>query len=178
LNDAGYNPGVSLEDHSKERPGGLLLVIVALKAGKSAIFLATAIMMMFYRRDPMTELLKRWAEAADGDPRLEFTAQFLRDLSHIFELHFSGIIMACMIAAIFLAAEALCLWMGYTWAPWFAIVLTGMWLPLELYEMVIDFTRRKAILFAVNLAIVVYLYRHRKEFHHRPHDEDLARAAA
>jgi uncharacterized membrane protein (DUF2068 family) len=147
----------------RRRP--LLLAIIAFKFFKAALFFAAGIALVLARREPSTRFLLRAADWAEGYPRLAVTAHVLRDLSHGFELHFSAIVAACFLAAVLLAAEAVCLWLGYTWAPWFTIVLTGMWIPLEVRALYGHFTFHGFVFFAVNLLIVLYLYRHRKDFH-------------
>ncbi len=53
--------------------------------------------------------------------------------------------------------EAYGLWRMRVWAEWFAIVSGGVYLPLELYELVHRATVVKAVVFVVNGVIVAYL---------------------
>jgi hypothetical protein len=145
--------------------GAVLIGIITLKVFKAALFLAAGIAFLFFRRDPSSRWLLRVADQADGDPRLRLTARVLRDISHGFELHFSAIVVACLVAGTALACEGAFLALGYTWAPWVTIFLTGVWVPVEIYEVVTRFSIRTFALMCVNIAIVVYLYVHRKDFH-------------
>jgi uncharacterized membrane protein (DUF2068 family) len=117
-----------------------------------------------FRRDPSSRWLLRVAEKADGDPRLRLTARLLREISHGFELHYSAIVAACVIAGLALCAEGTFLILGYAWAPWVTIFLTGVWIPVEIWEIARRPSPRTVIVMLVNVAIVSYLYLHRKDF--------------
>ncbi len=153
----------SRSDHPERGP--ILLAIILLKFVKGLLFLAAGLALFGFRKDPASRWLLRVAEKADGDPRLRLTARLLRDLSRGFELHFSAIVAACLIAGLALCGEGTFLLRGYAWAPWVTIVLTGVWVPVEIWEVVRRFSLRTLIVMLVNVAIVVYLYRHRKDFH-------------
>jgi uncharacterized membrane protein (DUF2068 family) len=147
--------------------GAVLVVIIALKYLKGALFLVAGLALAVFQRDPSSRWLVRTAEKADGDPRLRLTAHLLREISHGFELHFSAIVAACVIAGLALCAEGTFLLLGYAWAPWVTIFLTGVWVPVEVWELLHRFSPRTFVLTLVNLAIVVYLFLHRKDFHRR-----------
>jgi uncharacterized membrane protein (DUF2068 family) len=151
--------------------GAVLVFIIVLKGLKGALFLSAAAALAVFRRDPSSRWLLHVAERADGDPRLRLTAKVLREMSHGFELHFSAIIAACVIAGTALCAEGFFLWLGYAWAPWVTIVLTGAWVPVEAWELFRRFSLRTFVLMVVNVAIVAYLFVHRKDFHRRVGDE-------
>jgi uncharacterized membrane protein (DUF2068 family) len=53
--------------------------------------------------------------------------------------------------------EAYGLWRIRAWAEWFAIVSGGVYLPVELYELIQRATAVKAVVLIVNIAIVGYL---------------------
>jgi len=55
--------------------------------------------------------------------------------------------------------EAYGLWRERRWAEWFAVVAGGLYIPIELYELVRRVTWIRFGLLAVNVAIVVYLAR-------------------
>lgn len=43
------------------------------------------------------------------------------------------------------------------WAEWLTLVATGVLLPVEIYEMVHEFSIVKVVLFTVNAAVVAFL---------------------
>jgi uncharacterized membrane protein (DUF2068 family) len=57
------------------------------------------------------------------------------------------------------ALEAAALRSGRSWGPWLVVVATGALLPFELLELVRSLRPSRALLLAINLAIVLYLTR-------------------
>ena len=159
--------GASRSNHPER--GLILFAIIFLKYLKGLLFLAAGLALFGFRKDSSSRWLLHVAEKADGDPRLALTARLLRELSRGFELHFSAIVASCVIAGLALCAEGTFLILGYAWAPWVTIVLTGVWVPVEIWEVVRRFSLRTLIVMLVNVAIVVYLYLHRKDFHRQRH---------
>jgi uncharacterized membrane protein (DUF2068 family) len=84
----------------------------------------------------------------------------VRDLDQLFSLR-SGTLEEVGIALLAYAAlegaEAVGLWLGRRWAEYLTFISTTVLLPLEIYELLHTSTVLKAIGFAVNLAVVLYL---------------------
>jgi uncharacterized membrane protein (DUF2068 family) len=57
------------------------------------------------------------------------------------------------------AVEGLSLRAGRWWAPWLVVIATGSLLPLEVWEVLRRPTWGRALILAVNLAVVAYLLR-------------------
>ena len=53
--------------------------------------------------------------------------------------------------------EAIGLWQARRWGEYFAMVVTSLGLPYEIYELTLKFGWVKLTLFAINLALVLYL---------------------
>jgi uncharacterized membrane protein (DUF2068 family) len=56
------------------------------------------------------------------------------------------------------------LWLSRRWGEYFAMVVTSVFLPYEIYDMTAKLTVTRALLFAVNLALVLYLVITRRLF--------------
>ena len=56
-------------------------------------------------------------------------------------------------------AEAYGLWHARAWAEWLGVVSGSLYLPVEVYELLIGVTFVKVVLFVTNLLIVVFLGR-------------------
>jgi len=83
-----------------------------------------------------------------------------RELTHLFaistrNLELTGVVLAAY--AVLEAIEAVGLWRGRRWAEYLTFVATALLLPLEIYEIARKPTALKAVTFAINLAIAVYL---------------------
>ena len=53
--------------------------------------------------------------------------------------------------------EAFGLWLQRRWAEWFALLTGGMYIPVELFEIMRGVTWPKAVVLIVNAGIVIYL---------------------
>ena len=73
--------------------------------------------------------------------------------------------------ALFRFVEGYGLWNQWQWAKWLGAVSAGLYVPVELYELFEGVTFLKAVLLALNVAIVWYLVtairQHRAEWGHR-----------
>lgn len=53
--------------------------------------------------------------------------------------------------------EGLGLWLSKRWGEYFAMVVTSLGLPYEIYDLTVKVTAFRLVLFAINLALVIYL---------------------
>ncbi len=53
--------------------------------------------------------------------------------------------------------EGVGLWLSRRWGEYFAMVVTSLGLPYEIYDLALKVTWTKLVLFAINLALVLYL---------------------
>ena len=58
---------------------------------------------------------------------------------------------------------------GYEWAVWLVVAATSLLLPVEVIELSYRTTAGRVSLFAINLAIVLYLLKRAMKEHHRRH---------
>ncbi len=54
--------------------------------------------------------------------------------------------------------EAYGLWHGMVWTEWFAFISGTIYLPFEIYEMIVNFNVLSVGVFAINVAVVWYMY--------------------
>jgi uncharacterized membrane protein (DUF2068 family) len=59
--------------------------------------------------------------------------------------------------AIVALVEGIGLWMGRRWGEYFAMIATSIGLPLEIYELTRQVSALDLVIFAINLALVLYL---------------------
>jgi uncharacterized membrane protein (DUF2068 family) len=77
--------------------------------------------------------------------------------THLDNSHLRLLAVAALLYSAMRFIEAYGLWRMRTWAEWFAIVSGGIYLPLELYELIHHATVVKAVVLVVNAGIVAYL---------------------
>ena len=71
--------------------------------------------------------------------------------------------------AIVSGVEGWALGKGFTWAAWLVVGATSVLLPVEVIELSYRTTAGRVALFAVNLAIVLYLLKQAMKEHHEQH---------
>ncbi len=77
-------------------------------------------------------------------------------------LHFSQHTLTLIAVGVGLFAivelvEGVGLWLSRRWGEYFAMVVTSLGLPYEIYDLTIKVTVTRLVLFAINLALVLYL---------------------
>jgi uncharacterized membrane protein (DUF2068 family) len=77
--------------------------------------------------------------------------------THLDNSHLRLLAVGALLYSIMRFIEAYGLWRIRGWAEWFAILSGGVYLPLELYELIHHATAVKAVVFVVNVGIVAYL---------------------
>jgi hypothetical protein len=147
--------------YNQKKLSGGFLAIIAFKYFKAVVFLLVGIAALSLSR-------------ADPFPTAEEVAHFLRsspenELVRVFSRLTPGLAMGIGVVSLFVAAvfgtEATLLTARVWWSTYFTLVLTALGIPLEIFEI---FRRpsgfRRYLLLAVNVAILLYLWRRRNEF--------------
>jgi len=84
----------------------------------------------------------------------------LRGVSRVFELTpatIGWITAGCFAYAALLFVESYGLWTVQRWGEYFSVIATGIFLPLEIYELTEKVTALRLIIFLINVAAVVWL---------------------
>jgi uncharacterized membrane protein (DUF2068 family) len=102
-------------------------------------------------------------EVAHLADRLHFHSEghvsqiLLRAASNLTDARLWAIAAAAVIYSIVRFVEGYGLWHRRTWAEWFALLSGSMYLPWELYEILAHFSWTSVIVFACNVAVVIYM---------------------
>jgi uncharacterized membrane protein (DUF2068 family) len=91
------------------------------------------------------------------DPETHFMRLFIESVARATQHHEAQLAGICLAYALIRFAEGSGLWFGKRWAEWFAVISTGIYLPLEVGH----FARRPGLLSAgiviFNIALIFYL---------------------
>ena len=91
------------------------------------------------------------------DPEQHYAGVFLDAAEHVTDMHlWIGAGLALLYSAIRLA-EGYGLWFGRRWAEWLGVVSGGIYVPVEIYELVNKPSWVKAATLTLNVAVVLYL---------------------
>lgn len=141
------------------------LGIILFKLAKSAAFLLLGAVALRIARLPHHSEPLEVARLLGVNSRSVLVQHLSLVLSALTIRQVAAIGAACFLIGLVFAAEGTLLAARVPWAPYFTIVLTALGIPPELMEIARrpESVRRYALL-AINVAILVYLWKRRNEF--------------
>ena len=91
------------------------------------------------------------------NPAHHYPQIFLTSLENVTDQNIFWIAMGALAYSVVRLVEAYGLWKNRVWAEWLAIVSAGLYLPLEIYELLKAFSYVKFTITFFNLLLVIYL---------------------
>ena len=162
--EAAIKERVPVKKRSRSRGDAVLLVIALFKFVKGALLLALEFGALSLIHKDVASHVEHWLDQLriDPDNRLIGTALSKLELIHTKELKELSALGAGY-AALFLT-EGTGLLLRKRWAEWLTIVATSSLMPLELYELIKEFTAIRLTVLLLNAAVVLFLiYRVRQK---------------
>ncbi len=136
-------------------PGLRLIAVFKLVQGLLLALLGTGFWMLI-SRDADAQAT-HWLGALRIDINGHFTRSLLNKVDAINPLHFKRLSLGAFLYAGMLMTEGTGLLLQKWWAEYLTVVVTGSFLPLELYEVTRHFSVTTLVILAANLAVVWYL---------------------
>jgi uncharacterized membrane protein (DUF2068 family) len=139
------------------RSDTLVAIIGGFKLAKTAFLLTAGISGLIARPQRLSGLAERavgWIGFFPGRGLIEQAIQEVGSLDRAAERRLA--LFSLAYAAVFLV-EGVGLLMRKRWAEWMTVIVTGSFIPIEIYEMVEHFGAGKVVVLVVNVAIVIYL---------------------
>ena len=138
--------------------------IIAFKAFKAVVLAVLGVALLATRRTDPIDAVVRLALAI----HLPLTSRLLdRALAFATTLTIArqtALALTAFAYALLMAAEGAALHFRHPWARWFTIVATSSLIPVELYEIARALHPVRVLVLAVNVAMVIYLFRRRELF--------------
>jgi uncharacterized membrane protein (DUF2068 family) len=134
-------------------PAGLL-VIGVFKLAKAILLVAVGFGAIHFLRRDLGEAVLHWTEILRIDPDNRFIHRLL---AKVFAVTPKQLSAGTFFYAAILGTEGIGLLMRKHWAEYFTVISTGIFIPLEVYELVHHFTWIKVAVLLINVAIVWYL---------------------
>jgi uncharacterized membrane protein (DUF2068 family) len=142
-------------DNKKHTRG---LHIVALFEGfKGVLVLLVGFELLTYIHKDVHEAALRLVEHFQLNPAAHYPRIFLDLTEHINDTKLWSMAIAAALYFIVRMVEAVGLWMRKTWAEWFAVLTGGLYIPVEIYEIIRRVTWPRVTVLAVNIGVVCYL---------------------
>ncbi len=141
----------------KQRPPALMAIIIY-KAFVASLLTVTSIALLFALKNH--QLLENFSESYLLETKLKIIEIFLDKILLVKSktLLFSG--LAAGVYAILTVLEVVGLWYEKGWGTILVLVLVGISIPPEIYELFHGFTVLKLSVFVANLAVLWYLLHH------------------
>lgn len=143
----------------KSQRNGWVSVIAVFKVAKTIVLILVAVAAFHLDRSQNFAHLVHWLDQWSLGDSHGLRSTVVEKLQSMGPSKFVAVgVVALAYAAIF-ATEGIGLWLQKYWAEWFTVVATGSLVPVEIYEIVHQFSWLKVAALIVNIAIVVYLVR-------------------
>jgi uncharacterized membrane protein (DUF2068 family) len=151
--------GRSARSVSRRPPadGRLLRVIAVFKFLKAALLLALSVVAFPLPHQDLGMRLEHWVRAMHLDPGNRYIEHVLMRASNLSPAQIKKVGLVGLLYAGLFAVEGTGLWLKRRWGEWVTVVLTGMLVPVEVYEIVHRPTAIKVLVLLVNVGIVFYL---------------------
>jgi uncharacterized membrane protein (DUF2068 family) len=146
--------------------------IALIEAAKGALVLLAGLGLLALINRDVQAIAEKIVRLSHLNPASHYPRIFIDAASHVTNGNLWMLAGAAALYAIVRGVEAYGLWLERRWAEWFALVAGGIFLPVEVYEMIHHLTWTKTAVFVGNLAIVAYLAY--ALFHSADQDRELA----
>ena len=134
-----------------------LLYIALFKLFKGVLLLIVGVGALRLLHKDVAEIAMHWIDILRVDPGSRFIHAVLSKMLVMDDRKLKEISAGTFFYAALLLTEGMGLWYRKHWAEYFTIVTTGVFIPLEIYELIERFTVVKVLVLGVNVAIVWYL---------------------
>ena len=140
---------------------GALRTIIVLKALGGILFLLISLGVFALINKDISDLAEGVADSLGVDPENHYLLQLLGWLTGTSSKQIIAIGLASILYSALLLTMAWGLHLGLVWADWLTIGATGLFIPIELYEVIWSLRLTYGVALAINVFVVWYLIRRR-----------------
>jgi uncharacterized membrane protein (DUF2068 family) len=136
-----------------------LWLIGGFKLAKGLLLLALGVGALRLLHQDVGDVLASWTAQLHVDPENRYVDRALSVLWSLDERKLKAIGAGTFVYAALLLTEGTGLLLRQRWAEYFTVIVTGSFIPLELYELAKHVTLTRLVVIAINVLIVWYLVR-------------------
>jgi uncharacterized membrane protein (DUF2068 family) len=140
----------------KSSSAGLVLIGL-FKLLKGLLLVAAGVGALRFLHKDLAVSVNHWVDVLRIDPENRFIHPILAKIFAISPKQLRELSVGTFVYAAVLLTEGIGLLLRQHWAEYFTVISTGIFIPLEVYELVRHFTALKVLVLLVNVAIVIYL---------------------
>ena len=142
----------------KYRPSvGGLRVVALFEGAKGALVLLTGFGLLALIHRDLHAAADQLVRHFHINPASHYPRIFIDLSDRLTDMKLWAMAIGAMLYAVIRFAEAAGLWMQRRWAEWFGLLTGGMYVPVEVYEVVRGVTWPKLTVLVVNAGVVTYL---------------------
>jgi uncharacterized membrane protein (DUF2068 family) len=134
-----------------------LLLIAVFKLVKAILLVAAGIGALRLLHNDVGEVVEHWIDVFRVDPDNRFIHSLLVKVWSVNDRTLKEISVGTFFYAALFMTEGTGLLLRKKWAEYFTIIVTGSFLPLEIYELVRHASLAKAVVILINIGIIGYL---------------------
>lgn len=134
-----------------------LHVVALFEGAKGLLVLLVGFELLTYIHKDINEAAMHLVKHLHLNPASHYPRIFLDLMEHVDDTKLWSMALAAAMYFVVRMIEAAGLWLRKTWAEWFAVLTGGMYIPVEIYEVVIKVTWPRVTVLVINLGIVSYL---------------------
>jgi uncharacterized membrane protein (DUF2068 family) len=143
---------------ARKRASGRLLVLIGIYKVLEGLFLVAAgVGVLHLLHGDIEAHLMHWVHVLRVDPDNRFIHRFLERAFSINPKQLRELSVGTFVYAGLRFAEGFGLALRKRWAEYLTAVATGVFIPLEIYEMTRHLTWVKMVVFVINVAVLIYL---------------------
>lgn len=131
--------------------------IALFEAAKGALVLLAGLGLLALIHRDVQVVAEKLVRMSHLNPASHYPRIFILASRHVSDTNLRMLAIAAGLYALVRWVEAYGLWLERRWAAWFALIASGIYLPVEIYQMVHHLTWIKVAIFATNVLVVVYM---------------------
>ena len=134
-------------------------LIALFKLLKGALLIAVGVAALKLLHTDVPGVVQNLVSALGLDQNSRFVGRMLSTAAVLTPNRVRDLIVGSFIYGGLFLTEGVGLWLLKRWAMWFTVIITGSFLPLEIYELVRHPSAGKVGILVINLAFAIYLAR-------------------
>ena len=134
-----------------------LHVVALFEGAKGLLVLVVGCGLLSFIHKDVHEAATRLVEHIHLNPASHYPRVFLDLTERITDTRLWGLAVAAALYSVVRMVEAVGLWLRKSWAEWFAVLTGGIYIPIEIFEVVRGGTWPKVTVLVINLGVVSYL---------------------
>jgi uncharacterized membrane protein (DUF2068 family) len=134
-------------------------LIALFKLLKGVLLIALGVAALKLLHKDLASLVENWVGVLGLDQNSRFVGRALLAAAALTPNRVRDLIVGSFLYGGLFLTEGIGLWLLKTWAMWFTVIITGSFLPLEIYELARHPSGGKVGILVVNLVFAVYLAR-------------------